>query len=57
MPWKDIDVLRRNAGTKIDTAGGAFMSVWFNTSKKPFDDARVRRAVSYACLLYTSRCV
>ncbi len=48
VPWKDIDVLRRNAGTKIDTAGGAFMSVWFNTSKKPFDDARVRRAVSYA---------
>ncbi|WP_241144266.1 ABC transporter substrate-binding protein, partial [Achromobacter xylosoxidans] len=48
VPWKDIDVLRRNAGTKIDTAGGAFMSVWFNTGKKPFDDARVRRAVSYA---------
>ncbi|WYX63574.1 ABC transporter substrate-binding protein [Achromobacter xylosoxidans] len=48
VPWKDIDVLRRNAGTRIDTAGGAFMSVWFNTGKKPFDDARVRRAVSYA---------
>ncbi|KNE29573.1 MULTISPECIES: ABC transporter substrate-binding protein [Achromobacter] len=48
VPWKDIDALRRNAGMKIDMAGGAFMSVWFNTSKKPFDDARVRRAVSYA---------
>ncbi|MEE9939917.1 MAG: ABC transporter substrate-binding protein [Achromobacter xylosoxidans] len=23
VPWKDIDVLRRNAGTRIDTAGGA----------------------------------
>lgn len=48
VPWKDIDSLRRNASFKIDTAGGAFMSVWFNATNKPFDDPRVRRAVSYA---------
>ena len=46
VPWKDIDALRRRH--EGDMAGGAFMSVWFNTAKKPFDDARVRRAVSYA---------
>jgi peptide/nickel transport system substrate-binding protein/glutathione transport system substrate-binding protein len=48
VPWKDIDSLSRNPSYKIASAGGAFMNVWFNTSKKPFNDARVRKAVSYA---------
>ncbi|MFA5487696.1 MAG: ABC transporter substrate-binding protein [Candidimonas sp.] len=48
VPWKDIDVLSRNPAFKIDTAGGAFMSIWFNATSKPFDDSRVRRAVAYA---------
>lgn len=48
VPWKDIDVLSRNPSFKIDTAGGAFMSIWFNATSKPFDDPRVRRAVAYA---------
>lgn len=48
VPWKDIDMLRRNPNIKIDMAGGVFMSIWLNPSKKPFDDSRVRRAVAYA---------
>ena len=45
VPWKDIDALRRNAGMKVDMAGGAFMSVWFNTSKALRRCARAPRRV------------
>lgn len=48
VPWKDIASLSRNPAFEVDTAGGAFMSVWFNATRKPFDDPRVRQAVSYA---------
>jgi len=48
VPWKDIDSLGRNASIKIDSAGGAFMSIWFNATHEPFDDPRVRQAIAYA---------
>ncbi|MDQ2084135.1 ABC transporter substrate-binding protein [Xanthobacteraceae bacterium Astr-EGSB] len=48
VPWKDIDVLSRMPNFKVDSSGGAFMNVWFNTAHKPFDDPRVRRAFAYA---------
>lgn len=48
VPWKDIDILAKEKEIEIQTAGGAFMNLWFNTSKKPFNDPKVRRAVAYA---------
>ena len=48
VPWKDIDNLSRNPVLKVDSAGGAFMSLWYNATKKPFNDPRVRRAISFA---------
>jgi peptide/nickel transport system substrate-binding protein/glutathione transport system substrate-binding protein len=48
VPWKDIDTLTRQSGIKVEASGGAFMNLWFNAKKKPFDDPRVRRAVAFA---------
>ncbi len=48
VPWKDIDVLGRMPNFKVDSSGGAFMNIWFNATRKPFDDPRLRRAVAYA---------
>jgi ABC-type transport system substrate-binding protein len=47
VPWKDIDILKALPGIKVDVADGEFMNLWLNTSKKPLDDPRVRRAISF----------
>lgn len=48
VPWKDINMLSRQPNFKVDSSGGAFMNIWFNATRKPFDDPRVRQAIAYA---------
>lgn len=48
VPWKDIDMLGRMPNFKVDSSGGAFMNIWFNATRKPFDDPKVRQAIAYA---------
>jgi ABC-type transport system substrate-binding protein len=48
VPWKDIDTLRRAPNITVDSSGGAFMNLWFNTAKKPYNDVRVRKAFAFA---------
>jgi peptide/nickel transport system substrate-binding protein/glutathione transport system substrate-binding protein len=48
VQWKDIDSLKTQPGIQIDTASGSFMNIWYNTSKKPFNDKRVRQAFGFA---------
>jgi peptide/nickel transport system substrate-binding protein len=49
VPPKDVSALRRDR--RIQVTGGpnlSFVAASLNTSKKPFDDARVRQALAYA---------
>ena len=49
VPPKDVNALRRDS--RIVVTGGpnlSFVAISLNTSKKPFDDVRVRRALAYA---------
>lgn len=48
VPWKDIDSLGRMPNFVVDSASGAFMNLWFNAVKAPFDDPAVRRALAFA---------
>lgn len=48
VPWKDIDVLKGLGGIEVQTSGGAFMNLWVNPSRKPFDNPKVRQALNFA---------
>lgn len=48
VPWKDIDNLAEQPGIEVATAGGAFMNIWINATRAPFDDPAVRRAMAFA---------
>lgn len=48
VPWKDIDMLGRMPNFKVDSASGAFMNIWFNATKSPWDNKQLRKAVAFA---------
>lgn len=48
VPWKDADSLEKTPNIKLDSVNGPFMQLQFNTKFKPFNDPRVRQAISYA---------
>lgn len=48
VPWKDATALDADPSITLDSVGGPFMMLQFNTKEGPFADPRVRQAVSYA---------
>ncbi|WP_236762453.1 ABC transporter substrate-binding protein (plasmid) [Agrobacterium tumefaciens] len=48
VPWQKFDAAEANPKLQIQTSLGPFMFLLFNTTKGPFADPRVRRAIGYA---------
>ena len=47
-PYKDWAEIRTNPDLRLVSGKGSAMSIYYNTSVKPFNDPRVRRAIRYA---------
>jgi len=48
VPWQSFDTISADPKLKMDATDGPFMYLTFNASKRPFADARVRRAAAHA---------
>ncbi|MEI3605107.1 ABC transporter substrate-binding protein [Pseudogracilibacillus sp. SE30717A] len=48
VPWKDVESMENDPNLKLDSVNGPFMKLQFNTKFEPFNDPKVRQAISYA---------
>jgi peptide/nickel transport system substrate-binding protein len=49
VPFQQVSQIKSGQGTTLQSVSGLWkQSFWFNTDQKPFDDPRVRRAISHA---------
>ncbi|OGO36315.1 MAG: hypothetical protein A2Z03_02055 [Chloroflexi bacterium RBG_16_56_8] len=48
VPWQNVPSIKADSNLKVLGGTGPFMGLIFNTTFKPFSDARVRQAVAYA---------
>lgn len=48
VPWKDVESMENDPNLKLDSVNGPFMKLQFNTEFEPFNDPKVRQAISYA---------
>lgn len=48
VPWQSMASIEGDGNLKLDATEGPFMYLMFNYNVKPFDDARVRKAIALA---------
>ncbi|KQT52522.1 MULTISPECIES: ABC transporter substrate-binding protein [unclassified Aureimonas] len=48
VPWSAMEEIGKDAALTLDAVDGPFMGLFFNGSKAPFNDKRVRQAVAHA---------
>lgn len=49
VPFQQASAIKQDSKTNLQTSPSLWkQSLWFNTDREPFDDPKVRRAISYA---------
>jgi glutathione transport system substrate-binding protein len=48
VPWKDAGLIEADGNLKLDSQGGPYMALQFNTKFEPFSNPKVRQALAYA---------